>query len=204
MRLIVPEERIEVLPPRSSEEECLDGLQDWPALEAQLLRIARNKSRDVLEQIKARNAPHETQDVLAVVTADTTIVAEDTDGRLVALGQPPDDESWPTIVKEWFQRFYAGRAHIAATALCVATPSGRSAERIAKSSVTFHSDVDRWLDWYIATGEPAGKAGGYAIQGAADIFVAGVQGSIGNVVGLPLRELLETFEELGIHAIDLK
>ena len=67
-----------------------------------------------------------------------------------------------------------------------------------KSEVTFRADSERWIDWYLATGEPKGKAGGYAIQGAGSIFVARVEGSLSNVVGLPLRELWEIFDELGI------
>ena len=61
------------------------------------------------------------------------------------------------------------------------------------------ADLERRLDWYVSTGEPRGKAGGYAIQGAGSLFVTQVQGSVSNVVGLPLEALVEVFEELGIH-----
>ncbi|HXY34093.1 MAG TPA: Maf family protein, partial [Planctomycetaceae bacterium] len=63
--------------------------------------------------------------------------------------------------------------------------------RVVTSRVTFVEDVDRWLDWYLSTEEPRGKAGGYALQGAGSIFIAKVEGSLSNVVGLPLAELLE-------------
>ena len=102
------------------------------------------------------------------------------------------------MVKFWFREYYAGKAHRAVTALCVATPTGRPIERVVTSEVTFHSDVDRRLDWYLETGEPLGKAGGYAIQGAGSIFVSRVEGSLSNVIGLPLRELMEIFEKLEI------
>ena len=239
LRQIVPAERIEVVPPLSTDEAGLDGLHDWPAIESRMLEIARSKCDDVLAQLqdRARTNPRDFpnpgdfgDDVVAVITADTTIVANDDDGRLMVLGQPPEDDTWPETVRHWFRDFYAGRTHAAVTALCVTvlprTPlsgergasapclseqpsdAGRSpanprdfASRVIKSEVTFHANVERWLDWYIATGEPKGKAGGYAIQDAGGIFVSRVEGSLSNVVGLPLRELLHLFEELGVDAI---
>ena len=62
----------------------------------------------------------------------------------------------------------------------------------------FIADVEKHLEWYIETGEPRGKAGGYAIQGAGSIFVSQVTGSLTNVIGLPLEALLSAFEELEI------
>ncbi len=58
------------------------------------------------------------------------------------------------------------------------------------------ADVDPWLDWYLDTGEPLGKAGGYAVQGAADVFITRVDGSISNVVGLPLARLIGLWAQL--------
>jgi len=194
---IVPAERIEVVPPKNDNESGFHGLASWTDIDTRLLSVARTKCRDVRSQIQARS---DKNDVLAIVTADTTIVATTPDGQLAVLEQPPDDDSWMDVVRDWFVRLYAGRTHTAATGLCVATLLGQHVARVVKSQVTFHSDVERWLDWYLATCEPLGKAGGYGIQGAADIFVAHVRGSISNVVGLPLRELIESFEELGIHA----
>ena len=49
----------------------------------------------------------------------------------------------------------------------------------------------RTLDWYVATGEWEGRAGGYAIQGKGAALVAGIQGDYLNVVGLPLARLLD-------------
>ena len=57
-------------------------------------------------------------------------------------------------------------------------------------------DADTLLDWYLTTGESRGKAGGYAIQGAASVFVTQVEGSLSNVVGLPLEETLAMLGEL--------
>jgi septum formation protein len=49
--------------------------------------------------------------------------------------------------------------------------------------------TDEAMRWYVATGEPLGKAGAYAIQGAAAVLVDSVQGSVSNVIGLPLTLL---------------
>jgi septum formation protein len=60
--------------------------------------------------------------------------------------------------------------------------------------VRFRTVSDATLDWYVATGEWQGRAGGYAIQGAGAILVAGIEGDYLNVVGLPLARLLDLLE----------
>ncbi|MGH7202509.1 MAG: Maf family protein, partial [Planctomycetaceae bacterium] len=112
---IVPEDRIEVVPPASAVEPGFAGLGDWDGIEARLRDIALGKSADVMRQIAAAGRTG----IAAVVAADTVIVAG-AEGRRVVLGQPPDDESWREAVREWFHKHLLGRTHIAATALCVA------------------------------------------------------------------------------------
>ena len=58
-------------------------------------------------------------------------------------------------------------------------------------------DVEAWLDWYISTDEPIGKAGGYAIQGVGSVMVTKVEGSYSNVVGLPIENTVEMLREIG-------
>ncbi len=195
---LVPRERIEVVPPASADEAGFSGIDGWPDLERRLTEIADAKCDDVLDQVASQ--ADDDSEIAAVITADTIIVATAADGRPVVLGQPPTDESYAETVRGWFQDFYSGRTHTAATGMCVAVPGGQKMRRLVRSEVTFRDDVDRWIDWYLATGEPRGKAGGYALQGAGGLFVANVAGSISNVVGLPLRELLDVFEELQIDA----
>jgi septum formation protein len=126
-----------------------------------------------------------------VIAADTVVIVE-RDRDLHVLGQPPADDSWQDTVRRWFREDFAGKTHLVATALILEqVASGKRASRVVTSRVTFVADVDRWLDWYLATGEPRGKAGGYALQGAGSVFISKVEGSHSNVVGLPLAELLE-------------
>jgi septum formation protein len=108
------------------------------------------------------------------------------------------DDSWPAAVRQWFRDYYIGKTHAAATGLVVARPNGERLARVVRSEVTFRADGERWVDWYIRTGEPRNKAGGYAIQGAGSVFIERVEGSLSNVVGLPLAELMEVFRELGV------
>lgn len=198
LRLVVPDEQIQVLPPESIDEACFTGLHDWTHIEQRLLEVAHRKCNDVLSQIESRQPTDWRNRIAAVIAGDTVIVVDDGEGRQTVLGQPPDDDSWPDVVRMWFQNYYFDRTHTAATALVVATPAGNRVERVVKSCVTFCEAGAGLLEWYIATGEPRGKAGGYALQGAGGIFVSRVEGSLSNVVGLPLGDLLSALHQLGI------
>jgi len=136
-----------------------------------------------------------------VITADTVIVAVDSDqdDKLIVLGQPPENDNWQETVRRWFQNYYFGKTHFAVTAACVADSAGQIVERLVKSEVTFRADGQRWLDWYLQTDEPQGKAGGYAIQQAGSIFVEKVEGSLSNIVGLPVEELIEVLDQLNFE-----
>jgi len=196
LRLIVPDDRISVVPPRNAAEPGFDGLHDLTAIEQRLTAIARLKAADVADQLARKNTAGTASAV--IIAADTTIVAAGADSALHVLGQPPEDGSWKATVRLWFRYFYAGRTHRALTALCVHAPGGRIVERLVNTEVTMIADVESRLEWYIETEEPRGKAGGYAIQGAGSIFISRVAGSLSNVIGLPLEALLDVFEEFQI------
>ena len=74
----------------------------------------------------------------------------------------------------------------------MATPPDSQQEVVSEYRFALHDKAaDEWLDWYVDTGEPLGKAGGYAIQGAGSVLVTRVEGSISNVIGLPLEHTIE-------------
>jgi septum formation protein len=201
LRLLVPPESIEVLPPRDAEEAGFIGLYDLPSIEARLIEVACTKAADVSDQLRPRTSSQAEQPDPIIVAADTVIVVQDAAGRSRVLGQPPDDETWPDVVRSWFREHYAGRTHLALTALCVLSEPSFRRVCIARTKVTFTSDVDLLLEWYLSTGEPRGKAGGYAIQGAGSVFVTRIEGSFSNVVGLPLEELRDILNELDALAV---
>ncbi len=196
--LVVPPESIVVVPPRDASEAGFEGLVTRAAIERRLAEIAGAKAADVCRQFETSSAADVGTDSRVIIAADTTVVVGAADGKLNVLGQPPEDDSWKDSVRRWFREHYAGRTHLALTALCVVGPGTRRAERIVGTEVTMIADVERHLEWYFGTEEPRGKAGGYAIQGAGSVFISQVTGSLSNVVGLPLEALLEVFEELQI------
>jgi septum formation protein len=124
-----------------------------------------------------------------IVAADTTVVL---DGQI--LGKPRDADDARSMLAS-----LAGRTHQVLTAVVV-TSGGASAARVVATAVTFAPITDAELDWYLATGEPFDKAGAYGIQGAGGLFVAGIEGSYHNVVGLPLDALAATIADVDVGA----
>lgn len=80
----------------------------------------------------------------------------------------------------------SGRRHQVITAVALLAPDGRLRTRTSMTRVSFARLGAEAIDAYVQGGEGLGKAGGYAIQGRAEIFVTAISGSYSNVVGLPL------------------
>ncbi len=198
LRLLLPADCITVCPPQNADEAGFDDLSTLPEFEQRILEITQAKADDVLQQLD----PATLIDDVFVLVADTTVVVTDPAGRAISLGQPPLSADWPQTVRAWFRDYFAGQAHVVLSGVSVIRVSARDGQRlvrqrVCRTSVTMRSDVERWLAWYLSTDEPLGKAGGYAIQGAASLFVTKVEGSYSNVVGLPLEETFEMLRELG-------
>ncbi len=188
LSLLVPPERIVVLPPTDPNEPGFEGLRDETAIRDQLLRIARHKNSNV----RARSeCPREA----LVLTADTVIVAGHA-GAFEVLGQPPSGDHWQESVRRWFHTHYFGQTHRAMTAVVFSNSAGQCRERIVETVVTMGPRDDLLLEWYLDTGEPLGKAGGYALQGAGSVFITHVAGSLSNVVGLPLEAVRAMLTEI--------
>jgi len=125
-------------------------------------------------------------DGLLVIAADTTV---DIAGRI--LGKPEDEVEARSMLAS-----LSGRTHQVHTGVTVHR-GGRSVTDVVSTDVTFTELTSEVLDWYVATGEPSGKAGAYAIQGAGSVLVASVHGSVTNVIGLPLTTLVALCRSLG-------
>lgn len=195
LALLVGDDRVLVRPPRDPDEPTFDDIHDSVQLEQRLREIAWQKNVDVAGQLQTDGA---LASVAGVLTADTVIVATTPEGTPVVLGQPPTAGDWQQTVREWFDRYYFDRTHQALSAVCLSTPDGRRVEVVVSTEVQFAADAQQWLDWYLATGEPIGKAGGYGLQGAGSLFVERIDGSPSNVIGLSLRETADLLHQCGI------
>ena len=187
LSLLVAPKRIVVLPPTDPDEPGFEGLRGDPAIRDQLLQIARMKNADVRARAECP------RDAL-VLTADTVIVAGQP-GAYEVLGQPPTGDHWKSTVRRWFHSHYFGQTHRALTAVVLSDAMGNHRERIVETSVSMGPENAALLEWYLNTGEPLGKAGGYALQGAGSVFITHVAGSLTNVVGLPLEAVQEMLDD---------
>lgn len=91
----------------------------------------------------------------------------------------------------------SGRSHRVFGGICLIAPDGRAASRLCETRVAFKPLSEAEIDAYLAGGEWRGKAGGYAIQGRAAVFVRQIVGSYSNVVGLGLYETAALLRGLG-------
>ena len=123
----------------------------------------------------------------ALVLGADTVVAVDGD----ILGKPADAEQ----ARAYLERL-AGRDHEVVGGFALAEDGDVVVVGVQRTTVTFRPATSELLDWYVGTGEWEGRAGGYAIQGAGAVLVAGVEGDYLNVVGLPLARLLDLVPEL--------
>lgn len=183
----------EVRPPLSDKEPGFENLTHAPEIEARLQHIVDVKFADVQQQLQDSCA--DMQDC-CVICADTVVVATDRQQRCIVLGKPPS-ENWQPAVRSWFTNYYTGRPHEVWTAVRIGTVS-RTFRETVKTQIVLSEIDSQTLDWYLSTSEPVGKAGGYAVQGIAAMFVQAIEGSLTNVIGLPMLEVTRGFRELGI------
>jgi septum formation protein len=121
-----------------------------------------------------------------VLGADTIVVLDKQ-----VLGKPTDSVEAARML-----RLLSGRSHEVLTGVAVAW-SGGIESHVERTTVWFKEISDEDVRWYVATGEPMGKAGAYAIQGLASRFIPRIDGSYSNVVGLPVATLVRILEEIG-------
>jgi len=119
-----------------------------------------------------------------VLGADTTVTI---DGEI--LGKPENDQDARRML-----RLLSGRVHDVHTGVAVAS-AVRIRSGIDTTRVWFQAMTDEDISWYVATGEPVDRAGAYAIQGFASRFIARIEGSYSNVVGLPVALVSSILKE---------
>jgi septum formation protein len=121
----------------------------------------------------------------AVTSPDHLVLAADT---VVAAGRRILPKAETEAEVRSCLTLLSGRRHRVLTAIVLASPDGRSTERVVESAVTFNRLTGDQIDRYVTTREGEGKAGGYAINGYAASFIRFLSGSHSGVVGLPLFE----------------
>jgi septum formation protein len=121
-----------------------------------------------------------------VLGADTTVVVG---GE--ALAKPADAEDAARML-----RLLSGRSHDVLTGVCLLS-QGHRLVHAETTRVRVARLEEPEIAWYISTGEPFDKAGGYAVQGLASRFIEGIDGSYSNVVGLPVSRVYELLKALG-------
>lgn len=136
-------------------------------------------------RLSAEKAAAVARDDEIVVAADTTV---ESDGQI--LEKPLDDADARRMLE-----MLSGRVHHVHTGVTVLGAHGATTQ-VVTTAVTFVELSDETIAWYIATGEPNDKAGAYAIQERGAALVARVEGSVTNVVGLPLAETLAMLRQI--------
>ena len=123
-----------------------------------------------------------------IIAADTSVVVDHT-----ILGKPENDEHARGMLE-----LLSGREHEVLTAVTVLF-NKQVLRRLSKSYVTFSVLKLEEIDWYISTGEGRDKAGSYAIQGLAAMFIKDIRGSYSGIMGLPIYETNELLMQISKH-----
>lgn len=126
-----------------------------------------------------------------VIGADTLVVCDEQ-----VLGKPADSDAVRKTL-----RLLSGRTHHVVTGLALVSPKLGTRQAAVRTAIRFRNLTDAEIAEYAATHEPYDKAGSYAIQGLASRFVAGIEGSYSNVVGLPIERFLEDL--VGLSGVPL-
>ena len=164
--------------PTEIDETTLPG----EAAQAMVARLAEAKARAAAAQMDAGMREY------IVVGADTTV---ELGGEI--LGKPRDSAHAREMLAN-----LSGRTHRVLTGIfLLQLPGNTTRAAVEISAVTFAPLIEKEIDAYVASGEPLGKAGAYAIQGLAGRYIPRIEGCYFNVVGLPLARLYVLLRELG-------
>jgi septum formation protein len=156
-----------------------ESLHPDEAPEEYVCRVSEAKARAVLPSAGDR----------IVVAADTTVVVDHH-----ILGKPDGEADARRML-----RLLSGRRHEVLTGVTLAYRE-RVLTQLATTVVEFARLTEDEVGWYVASGEPADKAGAYAVQGLASRFVTRIEGSYSNVVGLPVALVYEMLTALRVRA----
>ena len=161
--------------------DIVEGPREGESAPEYVKRIARTKANVGWERMTERGLS-----ARPILAADTEVVL---DGHI--FGKPAD----ATHTREMLERL-SGRTHQVLTAVALRWER-EFVLSVATTQVTMRELTEGEMDRYIASGEPVGKAGAYAIQGRAAAFISRIEGSYSGVMGLPLAETSAALARIG-------
>ena len=182
----VPFELLAPLPDEDS--EALEAARPGEPPADYVQRVTRLKLEAARQRL-ARCLPEVSPDAAVLLCADTTVAL---DG--VIYGKPESTDDAARIL-----RTLSGKTHEVLTAVCVQRGAAQHAA-LQTSQVRFAALSEQDIADYIASGEPFGKAGAYALQGRGAAFVEHISGSASGIIGLPLFETLQLLRAAGWSA----
>lgn len=170
-----------LLPDAHEDAEGIEAVLSNEAPTAYVQRVTQLKLDMAVQRMKRRGLP-----AAPILCSDTTVAL----GRKI-YGKPADAQDAARMLGE-----LAGRTHRVLTAVAVGGARKRE-QALSISRVTFSPMSRRQIEAYVATGEPLGKAGAYAVQGRAAAFISHISGSYSGIMGLPMFETAQLLESFG-------
>lgn len=162
--------------------EALEDVHPGEAPAVYVRRVTMLKLQAACDRLARRGLPP-----APVLCADTTVALG---GRI--FGKPSDAEDAARMLAE-----LAGATHRVLTAVAVAAGTARW-QALSDSRVSFERMTPAQIERYVASGEPMGKAGAYAIQGRAAQHVTRISGSYSGIMGLPMHETAHLLRAAGV------
>ena len=172
---------VRLLPDAEEDAEALETALRNEAPKTYVQRVTALKLQAAQQRLVRRNlqpAP--------ILCADTTVAMGQT-----IFGKPEDEEDAKRML-----RALSNRPHRVLTAIAIGLDN-QYAVACSESWVTFAEFSETDIDAYVASGEPLGKAGAYAVQGRAAAHIAHMSGSYSGIMGLPLYETAQALRSLG-------
>ena len=170
-----------LLPGVEEDAESLEFALPNEAPAAYVKRVTQLKLDAALLRLERRGLPP-----APVLCSDTTVAM-----RRTIYGKPVDQADAIRILSE-----LSGQTHRVLTAVVLGTAQQR-AQALCESRVTFSEMSPSQLQAYVATEEPMGKAGAYAVQGRAAAFISHMSGSYSGIMGLPMFETAQLLRSFG-------
>jgi septum formation protein len=172
-----------LLPGDDEDAEGLEAVRHGESPEDYVRRVTRRKLAAARARLKQRGLP-----AAPILSADTTVAI----GRAI-LGKPADAAQAAAMLEQ-----LSGRTHRVVTGVAVAA-GARTLAALSVSHVRFATLAPDTVAAYVASGEPFGKAGGYAIQSALAGWIEHIEGSHSGIMGLPLFEAAQLLRRAGVR-----